>query len=54
MELSSQDIETLETVDRFIEEAIAEMDVADDESVAQMQVDWEHLRTKLTYQPPQQ
>lgn len=52
MELSEADRKTLQVVDEFIVEAVAELELADDETVAQMQIEWDHLLQRLLYPTP--
>ena len=53
MELSDEDRETLQTVDQFIVEAVAELELAEDDQIADMQVKWDALFVKLMYPLPQ-
>jgi len=54
VELSDEDRDTLQAVDQFIVEAIAELELADDEHIADMQIRWDQLFQKLMYPLPQQ
>ncbi len=52
MGLTEEDRQTLQDVDTFINEAVVELELEDDNSVSEMQVKWDALFTRLMYQLP--
>lgn len=52
MGLTEEDRQTLQDVDTFITEAVAELELSDDSSVSELQVKWDALFTRLMYPLP--
>lgn len=52
MGLTEEDRQTLQDVDTFINEAVVELELEDDNSVSEMQVKWDALFTRLMYPLP--
>ena len=52
MGLTEDDRQTLQEVDTFINEAVVELELQDDNSVSELQVKWDALFTRLMYPLP--
>ncbi len=52
MGLTEEDRQTLQDVDTFINEAVVELELEDDNSVSEMQVKWDALFSRLMYPLP--